>query len=139
MIYLQYSALHRIYHHVPELSKAPFSTSLPAAPPSMDYDNSSHASGWPAWLSALHGFAGHLREYARQRSFLPGLALAMLYCTVLSFHMTMIAYLMVRAHGTDGVDGPILLPAMMGRGSHHSPPPTHKPSRMVLPDESTYV
>lgn len=98
MIYLQYSALHRIYHRVPELSKAPLSTSPAAAPAGMHRNN--HASGCPTWLRALRDFAGHLQVYARQRSFLPGMALAMLYCTVLSFHMTMIAYLMVRVSHT---------------------------------------
>lgn len=93
MIYLQYAALHEIYHRVPELSKVPISTS-PAPRPGSSPPR--HGGGCPAWLSALQEFGGHLKVYARQRSFLPGLSLAMLYLTVLSFHMTMIAYLMVR-------------------------------------------
>lgn len=92
MMYLQYAALHQIYHRVPELTKAPLHAEEDGPLPELAQESS--------WVSALRDFVGHVKVYARQRSFLPGMALAMLYLTVLSFHMTMISYLMVREEWT---------------------------------------
>jgi hypothetical protein len=43
----------------------------------------------------VSGFLSHAATYVRQRSAVVGLALAMLYLTVLSFSMVMVSYLMV--------------------------------------------
>ncbi len=94
MMYLQYSALHTIFHAVPELSRAPPAFTSPKTTADLELEKE-EGRGY-ACLVALREFVNHAAVYARQRSFLPGLALAMLYLTVLSFHMTMIAYLMVR-------------------------------------------
>ena len=124
MIYLQYTALHEIYHRVPDLRKEePLPVFSPAVEEAwtgattsaaalaameasvqperlQDASDENDAKGTPSLAKqacvALWDFGHHCRIYVRQRSFLPGLALAMLYLTVLSFHMVMLSYLLVR-------------------------------------------
>lgn len=117
MIYLQYTALHRIYHDVPALAlkdeggegESGGGIRLKTDNEKLieDEDLSSNArdgASPPLLLTCLckrtgegfRNFFSHAHTYASQRAFLPGLALAMLYLTVLTFHSTMLAYLLTR-------------------------------------------
>ena len=124
MVSLQYTALHRIYHDVPALAlKDEGGAGESAIGATLRVDrgtgmegedlstcdreeerNSSDATSSSLSFGcmcrrvgrALHNFFSHAHTYAQQRAFLPGLALAMLYLTVLTFHSTMLAYLLTR-------------------------------------------
>ena len=126
MVYLQYMALHRIYYDVPALALKDGGEeggSRSGAAPRGDGEtgvegeemhssihdvdeerNSSNNASSSFSLrclcrrfgGALRNFFAHAHTYARQRAFLPGLALAMLYLTVLTFHSTMLAYLLTQ-------------------------------------------
>lgn len=117
MIYSQHTALHRIYRDVPALAlkdeggegesgrcarlktdndnhiedEALGSNARDGAPPSLLLACMSKRTG-----GAFRNLFSHAHTYAKQRAFTPGLALAMLYLTVLTFHSTMLAYLLKR-------------------------------------------
>jgi hypothetical protein len=57
----------------------------------------------------------HARVYARQVAFLPGVATAMLYLTVLSFHIVMVSYLLVRTYHTIPIEDRRRLKHVEGR------------------------
>ena len=104
MCYLQYAALRRIYHLVPALAKdesPPHHSLEPRGDAHHEDDDAPTAASSCRLLAqrlcgGVQHFFANGRIYARQRSFLPGLALAMLFLTVLSFHMVMISYLLMR-------------------------------------------
>jgi iron-regulated transporter 1 len=124
MIYLQYLALLRIYQEVPALAKKDRGVQrsdhdaqvgddavyLDKTEEGLERGHTtelhvcykritqkfSHFFGLiESRFSAVfrNGFL-HAQIYARQRTFLPGLAMAILYFTVLTFHNTMLAYLL---------------------------------------------
>lgn len=131
MIYLQYTALHRIYHDVPALAvKEGNNGEIGGDAANCDDDTDGLAGAHRIGLETeeqdgvqtvnsegdrtlipptftlcnlsrcvgqmLRNCFAHAHTYAHQQAFLPGLALASLYMTVLTFHSTMLAYLLTQ-------------------------------------------
>ncbi|KAH6620865.1 Ferroporti-1 [Chaetomium sp. MPI-SDFR-AT-0129] len=92
---LEYSAIARVYYEVPELQQAKQGPQPnPTGAVSTQESESRSARNWRRVRGAFTKSAKHFNFYFRHRAFLPSLAGALLYLTVLGFAGQMVTYLL---------------------------------------------
>lgn len=109
-VWLEYFAIARVYRDVPELQEpaknAPAGQPAAEASPRVDADHSPETRGARRSTYALHLVKQSVADFAlhfAHRAFLPSIAGALLYLTVLSFAGQMVTYLLSTNYSTTQV------------------------------------
>ncbi|KAL7898504.1 Ferroporti-1 [Trichoderma sp. SZMC 28014] len=97
-IVVEYFAIARVYYEVPELQEAKNSPrrEVPAEPEAQSYQTSRPIVGaiWQRLVAGIHKSRQDVSLYLEHQAFLPSIAGAILYLTVLSFGGQMVTYLL---------------------------------------------
>lgn len=97
-ILIEYFAIARVYYEVPELQEAKINGrhEVPGEPEAQSSHNSNPivSAIWQRLIAIIHKSAQDFSLYLKHRAFLPSIAGAILYFTVLSFGGQMVTYLL---------------------------------------------
>lgn len=103
-IVLEYFAIARVYYDAPSLQKpkAEPDPELPEAEPSRTCCSAARTS-WKSFLAIIRKSAQDFHFYFQHRTFLPSIAGAILYLTVLSFGGQMVTYLLLAGYNSNQI------------------------------------